>query len=93
MRYMALVLLMLLNGNALADGFRCGTKLILAGDPVTRLTRACGKPDATFKASADIREQGRPKQVSVTQWVYQRGRNRDIIVSIRHGEVVQITRG
>ena len=92
MKHVVLLLSLILAGAANADGFCCGTKLILAGDSVSRLTRVCGKPDSTFKANAEVQQQSRQKQVSVTQWVYQRSRNKDIVVSVRHGKVLKITR-
>lgn len=92
-RTMLCLTLALMTCQSMADGFRCGSRLVLTGDSVARLTRACGQPDSTFKARTEVNEQGRQKQVSVTQLVYQRGRNKDIIVSIRDGKVVQISRG
>lgn len=93
MRYLALMSLALMFDKAAADGFRCGTRLVVTGDPVTRLTRACGQPDRTFRARINISRRGQQELAAVTQWVYARRGKRAVIVSILGGEVVHIERG
>ena len=93
MRYSVLLLALILIGQAHAGGFRCGSRLVLEGDTVSRLQRACGEPDSTMKARAEVSEQGKTRRISVTQWVYRRGGTRDVIVSILDGKVIRIARG
>jgi hypothetical protein len=78
---------------AMAEGFRCGTRLVLTGDPVSRLTRACGQPDQTFRARVAIGKRGANREAAVTQWIYNRRGKPDMIVSVRGGKVVKIQRG
>jgi hypothetical protein len=93
MPYLAIILLFAMNPPALADGFRCGTRLVLTGDPVSRLNQACGQPEERIKAHVDVQENGRQRSVSVTQWVYQRRGKKPMLVSVRNGRVVRIDRG
>ena len=93
MRRWMLATLVLASAQTYSDGFRCGARLVLTGDTVSRLLRACGQPDATMKARAEVRNRGNKRQASVTQWIYQRGRKKDIIVFIHDGRVLQIDRG
>lgn len=93
MRAFMLALLFAAATPAWPDGFRCGTRLVLIGDPVSRLTRACGPPDQTFKARVELGKRGARSHESVTQWVYGRRGKPDMIVSVRGGRVVKIQRG
>ena len=92
MPFLAMLLLMI-HANAWADGFRCGTRLVLQGDPVSRLSQACGKPEDRFTARIELQEDGKRTHASVTQWVYQRRGKKPVIVSVRNGRVVGIDRG
>lgn len=80
-----------LSWNVSADSFRCGRKIVKTGDTVSTLTKKCGKPQRKFSSKAKINEDGRQSNVSVSNWVYQRARKKDIIVSVRSGTVVQVT--
>lgn len=81
------------GGPAWPDGMRCGTRLVVSGDPVSRLLQACGEPRSRIKARADVGRRGAAQEVPVTQWIYPRAGRADMIVSIRHGRVVKIERG
>jgi len=74
-----------------ADSFRCGTRIVVTGDTVVRLVKACGQPGLKYKARETIGNRGGTRRESVTNWVYERGRKRDMIVSVRDGRVVKIT--
>ena len=93
MPYLAAVFLLAINTSVLADGFRCGTRLVLTGDPVSRLSAACGQPDDRYRAYIEVHENGRPRSLSVTQWVYPRRGKKPMIVSVRDSRVVRIERG
>lgn len=93
MRRCLLIFLLATSIDATADSFRCGTRLVLTGDPVTRLTRACGQPERTYKGRAHIGNRGNTRPTSVTQWVYRRSGKREMIVSVKDGIVVKISRG
>ena len=73
-----------------AGSFRCGTRLVVTGDPVNRLVRHCGQPDSKHKARELVGERGTGRSTGVTNWVYERGRKRDMIVSVAGGKVVKI---
>ena len=75
---------------AVADSFRCGRKIVKEGDSGSELVRKCGKPARKFSSKATISEQGRQSKVSVSNWVYERNRKKDMIVSIRSGTVIKI---
>lgn len=77
--------------HAQAGGFRCGTKLVVTGDPVSRLVRNCGQPAYRYKSSESIGGRGKTRLSGVTNWVYERGRRKDMIVSVQGGRVVKIT--
>jgi hypothetical protein len=92
MRTCLFLLLALCACQASADGFRCGTRLVITGDSISRLTRACGQPDHSYKARVELGKRGARTRAAVTQWVYGRRGKRDVIVSVRGGMVVKIER-
>jgi hypothetical protein len=92
MRPLIGTLLILAAVPAVAEGFRCGTRLVLTGDPVSRLTRACGPPDQTIRARVAVGKRGADRETTVTQWIYSRRGKPDMIVSVRGGKVVKIQR-
>jgi hypothetical protein len=73
-----------------ADSFRCGRKIIKQGDSHSELVKKCGKPIRKFSSKETISEQGRRSRVSVSNWVYERGRKKDMVVSVRSGTVIKI---
>ena len=73
-----------------AGSFRCGTRIVVTGDSVSRLLKACGKPAMTYKAKEVIRKSGSSRTESVSQWIYERGRKKNMVVSVRSGKVVKI---
>lgn len=89
----SLAVLLALSPAVQAGGFRCGTRLVLPGDSVARLSSACGAPDRTFKAKITVTDRGRTSTARVTQWVYERRGRRPMIVSVEGGTVVHIQRG
>lgn len=45
-----------------------------------------------YKARESIREKGQRVTRGVTHWVYERGRQKDMVVSVHGGKVVKIAR-
>lgn len=88
--YAILAVLLLASSRAQAASFRCGTRIVIIGDSVSRLVRSCGKPELKYKARETIREDGRRQTTGVTHWVYDRGRRKSMVVSVRSGKVVKI---
>lgn len=89
----AILISLLLSGQpAQAGSFRCGTHIVVTGDPVGRLLRTCGKPSLQYKARESVREKGQRKTLGVTHWVYERGRKKNMVVSVHGGKVVKIAR-
>jgi hypothetical protein len=82
---------LLVSPPARTDSFRCGTKLVVTGDPVSRLVRNCGQPKLKYRAREALGGRGAGTTTSVTHWVYGRGRKKDMVVSVRSGRVVKIT--
>ncbi|NIP18577.1 MAG: DUF2845 domain-containing protein [Xanthomonadales bacterium] len=82
--------LLMVPVEAQSGSFRCGTKLVVTGDPVSRLVRNCGQPAHKIRARESIGSRGRNTSTSVVNWVYERGRKRDMIVSVQGGKVVKI---
>jgi len=81
------------NDTARADGMRCGTRLVVTGDPVSRLLKACGEPRSRTQSRVDIGNRGNTREVPVRQWIYGRAGRADLIVSVHNGRVVKIERG
>ncbi|MFT5139515.1 MAG: hypothetical protein ACI9H8_001326 [Lysobacterales bacterium] len=73
-----------------AGSFRCGTRLVKTGDSVSRLVDACGKPSLKYKSEEAVRKSGNRKITSVTNWVYERKSNKNMVVSIHSGIIVKI---
>jgi hypothetical protein len=79
-----------MSWNVSADSFRCGRKVVKTGDTVNVLVKKCGKPQRKFSSKEIVNENGRQSKVAVSNWVYQRTRKKDIIVSVRSGTIVQV---
>ena len=89
MKYLVSLLLFLAT-HAQADSFRCGTRIVVTGDSISRLIKACGQPTVKYKAKESIKSGGNRKSTGVTQWVYDRGRKKNMVVSVHSGKVVKI---
>ncbi len=79
-----------LSVGAPADGFRCGTRLIRPGDSVTRLEQLCGPPRLKVRTRVRADGRGDRRERSVVQWIYDRGRHRDMIVSVHGSRVITV---
>ena len=53
------LLALIFTADAHAGGLRCGTKLVITGDPVSHLLRTCGQPAMKYIARANVKEGGR----------------------------------
>ena len=80
----------LLSGSVVADSIRCGRKIVKTGDSSNTLIKKCGKPLSKFSSKEKINDGGNRSNTSVSNWVYTRGGNKDVIVSVRGGAVVKI---
>ena len=89
-RKLIFIMLTLLSGNLAADSLRCGSKLVKTGDSTNTLIKKCGNPVRTYKTNETINDHGRRYDASVSNWVYERSGKKDMIVSIRKGEVLKI---
>lgn len=49
-----------------------------------------GNPQRKYRTYQTIDDHGHRYDAGVTDWVYERGRNKDMIVSVRNGEVIKI---
>jgi hypothetical protein len=89
-RKLIFIILTLLSGNLAADSLRCGSKLVKTGDSSNTLINKCGNPVRTFNTYETINDHGRRYEASVSNWVYERSGKKDMIVTIRKGEVLNI---
>lgn len=80
----------ILSSTSAADSFRCGRKVVKQGDSGNELVKKCGKPVRKFSSKEIISEQGRQSKVSVSNWIYERNRKKDIVVSVRGGTIIKI---
>ena len=85
-----MLILLAMSQSAEAGSLRCGTRLVIMGDSIKQLTDACGQPALKYKAKESLKGDGRYKTTGVTNWVYERGRKRNMVVSVRSGKVVKI---
>ena len=83
-------LFILLTNNIFADSFRCGRKVVKAGDSGNLLIKKCGKPAIKFSSKQMSTDRGRLSNVLVSNWVYERHGKKDMIVSVRNGAIVNI---
>jgi hypothetical protein len=90
MRRIAAVLGLLAACSADADSFRCGTRLVITGDPISRLITLCGQPALKIKSREVVGRGSRASSAGVSQWIYERGRRRNVVVSVKNGTVVKI---
>lgn len=86
----ALVFLFCVPVIAQASSFRCGTKIVITGDSISRLLDSCGPPSLKYKAQETVRSDGKRQATGVTNWVYARGHKKNMVVSVRSGKVVRI---
>jgi hypothetical protein len=84
------ILLLICSIDAHAGGFRCGGRIVITGDSVNRLLQTCGKPSVKYKARESVTANGSRKMTGVSNWVYERGRKKNMVVSILSGKVVKI---
>ena len=84
------VVLLVISTQVDAGSFRCGTRIVKTGDSISRLVDACGKPALKYKVKESIRSGGSRKTTGVTNWIYPRGRKKNMVVSIHSGRVVKI---
>ncbi len=84
------VLFVFLSNTAVATSFRCGRTLVKVGESSNALMKKCGSPLRKYSSRETINDHGRQQQVGVSNWVYERGRKKDMIVSLYGGAVVKI---
>lgn len=89
-RLCVVVVAIVMSAVLSADSLRCGRALVKAGDSANALLKKCGDPARKFTAKQTINEQGRQRQVGVSNWVYSRQGKKDMIVSVYNGEVFDI---
>lgn len=85
-----LLTVILFSSTTAADSFRCGRKLVKQGDSSSTLVKKCGKPASKFSSRESINDHGRHSMVTVSNWVYERNGKKDMIVSVRSGNIVKV---
>lgn len=80
----------LFASDVLADSFRCGRKIVMAGDSVNTLLEKCGNPVRKFNSKQPVNDKGHRSSTSVSNWVYKRDGKKDMIVSVHSGTVIKM---
>ena len=90
LQLMAMVLLLIYSVTVSAGSIRCRGALVKIGDSSNQLIKKCGQPSSKFSSKASIREQGRERNVSVSNWVYRQTGKKEKVVSVYAGVVLKI---
>ena len=90
MKNILIAILFLLISNSAIAGFRCGTKIVKEGDSVSALLDKCGTPKHKYWATEDVGQRGERRSAKVMNYVYGRGRQNNMIVSVRGGKIIKI---
>jgi hypothetical protein len=79
---------------AVADGYRCGRKIVRTGDSLSRLVQVCGEPRLKSTGSSTVEVDGVARKVRVERWHYKRGsRSLEHVVLIYRGRIAAIELG
>ena len=84
------IIFMFLSNDATATSFRCGRTLVKVGESTNALMKKCGSPVRKYSSRESINDHGRQQQVGVSNWVYERGGKKDMIVSLYGGAVIKM---
>jgi len=87
----AILILMAVSASVQAGSIRCGGALVKVGDSSNQLLKKCGNPASKFSSKVTLREHGRERQASVSNWVYERSGKKDRVVSVQAGAVLKIS--
>lgn len=83
-----------LTGEASADSFRCGRKVIREGDSRSEVLRRCGEPRYKDRGREIVSVDRNRKKVSVERWYYKKSsRSLERVVMIHGGRVVAVEIG
>lgn len=85
------LILLVVSASVHADSIRCRGALVKVGDSSNQLLKKCGDPASKFSSKVTIRENGRERQASVSNWVYRRSGKKDRVVSVQAGAVLKIS--
>ena len=90
-----MMLMLLLPANvAMADSFRCGTKVVRNGDAESALVRACGEPKRRDSAQERVGSGSSQKTVRVQRWYYKSsGRKLERVVMLHEGKIIAVRTG
>jgi hypothetical protein len=89
-RFLLAVLFILCTSNSHASSFRCGRTLVKVGESSNALVKKCGHPVRKYSSKETVSENGRRVRAGVSNWVYERKGKKDMIVSVRDGDVIKI---
>jgi hypothetical protein len=84
------VFFLLVASTAPADSFRCGRMLVKPGESSNALIKKCGDPLRKYSSKETVYEHGHRSTVGVSNWVYSRKGKKDMIVSVRAGDIIKI---
>ena len=89
-RILIFITLILVSIDTPADSFRCGRSIVKVGESINALTKKCGKPVRKYSSKEMVKNEGHQKRVGVSNWVYERGGKKDMLISVYGGEVIKI---
>ena len=76
------------------DSFRCGRKLVHAGDTRAELLRVCGEPIHKDRGRVEVDVDGIRKNVSAERWHYKKSsRSLEHVVIVYRGNVEKVIVG
>jgi hypothetical protein len=73
MRRLILVTSSFISSLALADGWRCGDRLVDVGETAGTVALKCGSPTTADRREESRRVKGMLWTVTIDQWTYDRG--------------------
>lgn len=90
-KFVLVVLILAISVDVTAGSMRCARQLVKTGDTGNTLLKKCGKPVRKYNSKETFNDRGRQISGTVSNWVYERTRKRDMIVSVHKGKVVKIS--
>jgi hypothetical protein len=89
-RFLPVLIFILFTSNTHASSIRCGRTLVKVGESSNALIKKCGHPARKYSSKETVSENGRRVRAGVSNWVYERKGKKDMIVSVRDGDVIKI---
>lgn len=86
---LALILIAVISFGVSADSFRCKGGVIKTGDSVNELFNKCGNAARSYQTHVTVNRHGHKSREYVSNHVYERRGQKDMIVSVQNGKVIK----